>query len=106
MMSSAKDVYACGDCCEAYDYVYASGRLSPIWPNAYIGGRVAGYNMSGLENEYRGGTAMNSLNYFGLEMATAGMAVPPAEPGYEVFTRETSTGYRKIVINPDGKLVG
>jgi len=106
MMSSVPDVYACGDASEAYDYVYGAGRLSPVWPNAYIGGRVAGYNMAGLPTRYRGGTAMNSLNYFGLEMATAGMASPPSPEGYEVLKSEGAGTYRKLVVNAEDKLVG
>ncbi len=106
MMSSVPDIYACGDASEAFDYVYGSGRLSPVWPNAYIGGRVAGYNMAGLPTRYRGGTAMNSLNYFGLEMATAGMASPPSPEGYEVMKSEGAGVYRKLVINAEDKLVG
>ena len=106
MMTSISDIYACGDASEAYDYVYGSGRLSPVWPNAYIGGRVAGYNMAGSPTRYRGGTAMNSLNYFGLEMATAGMASPPSPEGYEVLKSEGPGSYRKLVINAEDKLVG
>ena len=106
MMTSVSDIYACGDVSEAYDYVYGLGRLSPVWPNAYIGGRVAGYNMAGLPTKYRGGTAMNSLNYFGLELATAGMASPPSPEGYEVLTKQGEDVYRKLVINSEDKLVG
>ncbi|MGI2335676.1 MAG: NAD(P)/FAD-dependent oxidoreductase [Dehalogenimonas sp.] len=106
MMTSLQDVYACGDASEAYDYVYGSGRLSPVWPNAYIGGRVAGYNMAGLPTKYRGGTAMNSLNYFGLELATAGMASPPSEEGYEVLVKKGEDCYQKLIINAEDKLVG
>ncbi|MDV2990079.1 MAG: FAD-dependent oxidoreductase [Dehalogenimonas sp.] len=106
MLTSLPNVYACGDASEAYDYVYGSGRLSPVWPNAYIGGRVAGYNMAGLPTPYRGGTAMNSLNYFGLELATAGMASPPSEEGYEVLVKKGEDVYQKLIINAEGKLVG
>ncbi|AKG53365.1 nitrite reductase probable [NAD(P)H] subunit [Dehalogenimonas sp. WBC-2] len=106
MMTSVTDIYACGDASEAYDYVYGAGRLSPVWPNAYIGGRVAGYNMAGLPTHYRGGTAMNSLNYFGLEIATAGMASPPSPEGYEVLKSESEDSYRKLVINSEDKLTG
>ncbi|MFC2019060.1 NAD(P)/FAD-dependent oxidoreductase [Chloroflexota bacterium] len=42
MATSHPDVYACGDVAEAYDFVYGENRLAPIWPNAYLGGRVAG----------------------------------------------------------------
>jgi NAD(P)H-nitrite reductase large subunit len=101
MSTSYPDVYACGDAAEAYDFIYGANRLTPIWPNAYIGGRVAGYNMAGTRTEYRGGAAMNSLNYFGLDIATAGIVVPPADRHWEVVSQRNNGAYRKIVLNDD-----
>jgi len=68
MATSHPNIYACGDVAEAYDFVYGESRLTPIWPNAYIGGRIAGFNMAGGTTEYLGGTAMNSLSYFGFDI--------------------------------------
>ena len=65
METSYPGVYACGDVAEAYDFIYASNRVVPIWPNAHIGGRIAGPNMAGQNAEYDGGTAMNSLKKVG-----------------------------------------
>ena len=76
MATSSANVYACGDVAEAYDFIYGENRLTPIWPNAYLGGRVAGFNMAGVPTEYPGGTAMNSLKYFGLAIVSAGMVRP------------------------------
>ena len=104
METSSADIYACGDAAEGYDFVYGSNRLSPIWPNAYIGGRVAGYNMAGVTTEYPGGTAMNSMKYFGASIVTAGMSAVPAED-CEVITVKEDGVYRKIVLK-DGLLVG
>lgn len=104
MMTSHPDVYACGDVCEAYDFVFASNRLSPIWPNAYIGGRNAGLNMAGRETEYAGGTAMNSLKYFGLAIASAGISVPPDDT-YEVIGTRFDHTNKKVVIK-DGLIMG
>lgn len=104
MMTSVSDVYACGDVAEAYDFVFGLNRLSPIWPNAYMGGRVAGMNMAGIETEYRGGTAMNSLKYFGLALASAGITVPP-DASYEVVSSRTDHINRRIVIK-DGVIQG
>jgi NAD(P)H-nitrite reductase large subunit len=101
MSTTYPDVYACGDAAEAYDFIYGTNRLTPIWPNAYIGGRVAGYNMAGTRTEYRGGAAMNSLNYFGLDIATAGIVVPPADRHWEVVSQRNNGAYRKIVLNDD-----
>ncbi|MFC2045353.1 NAD(P)/FAD-dependent oxidoreductase [Chloroflexota bacterium] len=37
MGTSSPDIYACGDVAEAYDFIYNENRLTPIWPNAYVG---------------------------------------------------------------------
>lgn len=100
MSASASDIYACGDVAEAYDFVYGENRLTPIWPNAFMGGRVAGLNMAGVPTEYEGGTAMNSLKYFGLAIVSAGMATAP-DDSYEVLNSKSNHAYRKVVLKDD-----
>jgi len=104
MATSHPDVYSCGDVAEAYDFVYGENRLTPIWPNAYIGGRVAGYNMAGVSTDYPGGTAMNSLNYFGLDIVSAGIVTPP-DNSYEVLSSRNDGTYRRLILK-DGMVVG
>jgi NAD(P)H-nitrite reductase large subunit len=101
MATNYPDVYSCGDAAEAYDFVYCANRLTPIWPNAYIGGRVAGYNMARVKAQYPGGTGMNSLNYFGLDIAAAGIAVPREGDGYELINKQKDTVYQRIVLKDD-----
>jgi NAD(P)H-nitrite reductase large subunit len=103
MATSCPDVYACGDVAEAYDFVYAGNRLSPIWPNAYLGGRIAGQNMAGMTTEYQGGTAMNSMKYFGMNLVSAGMAIAPI--GSEVLTARHGNIYKKVILK-DGVIIG
>jgi len=105
MMTSHSDVYACGDAAEAYDFLYDMNRVIPILPNAYIEGMVAGGNMAGEDTEYSGGTAMNSLNYFGLDIATAGMVNPLEGGEYEVMSVRNEDSYQKIILRKD-RLVG
>jgi NAD(P)H-nitrite reductase large subunit len=104
MATSSPDVYACGDVAEAYDFVYGENRLTPIWPNAYIGGRIAGFNMAGIPTEYPGGTDMNSLKYFGLDIVSAGIVAPP-DDSYEVLSKRYDNIYRRVVLK-DGLVVG
>ncbi len=104
MATSHPDVYACGDAAEAFDFVFDGNRLSPVWPNAHVGGRVAGLNMAGVATEYAGGTAMNSLTYFGVAIASAGIAVAP-DASYQTVSRRQDRAYRKIVVK-DGRVVG
>jgi len=105
MATNHPDVYACGDAAQAYDFVYRENRLSPIWPNAYIGGRTAGFNMAGIATEYPGGTAMNSLNYFGVDIASAGMPTAPDDGGYEVISKQEGSTYQKVILK-DNIIVG
>ena len=104
MATSVPDVFACGDAAEAYDFLRHENRVNPIWPAAYSGGKVAGANMAGVPAEFKGGTAMNAMKYFGLHVLSAGMVVPPDE-SYEVVSRRENGSYQKIVIK-DGLLKG
>lgn len=104
MATSEPDVYACGDAAEAYDFVYNENRLTPIWPNAYLGGRVAGLNMARVPTEYPGGTAMNSLKYFGVEIASAGMVIP-TDDSYEIVSQQHGDNYRKVILK-EGLITG
>ena len=105
MVTNHPDVYACGDAAEAYDFIYGANRLTAIWPNAYIGGRTAGQNMAGVKAEYPGGTAINSLNYFGLDIAAAGIVVPSDSNGYELMSKQNGDVYQKLVLK-DNLIVG
>jgi NAD(P)H-nitrite reductase large subunit len=104
MKTSVPGVYACGDATEAYDFVYGENRLTPVWPNAYTGGRVAGLNMAGKKAEYEGGTAMNALKYFGVNIVSAGMVSPP-DDSYQVLIKRGDRIYKKVIIK-DGKIQG
>ena len=104
MQTSGPDIYACGDVAEAHDFVYGENRLTPIWPNAYTGGRIAGFNMAGVTTEYQGGTGMNSMKYFGVNIVSAGMATPP-DDSYEILSSQDDNVYRKVILK-NGLVVG
>jgi nitrite reductase (NADH) large subunit len=105
MATSHPNVYSCGDVAEAYDFAYEENRLSPIWPNAYIGGRVAGFNMAGIPTKYAGGTPMNSLNYFGIDITSAGIPTAPNDDSYEVISKQGSNTYQKVILK-DNLIIG
>jgi NAD(P)H-nitrite reductase large subunit len=44
---------------------------------------------------------MNSLNYFGLDIATAGVVVPPDDKHWEIVSQRNDGAYQKIVIGDD-----
>ena len=47
---------------------------------------------------------MNSLNYFGLDIVSAGMVIPP-DDSYEVLARQSNSTSRRIVLK-NGRVVG
>lgn len=106
METSVKGVYAAGDVAMAKDFFSANQRLLPIWPDAYKQGRVAGYNMVGVERIYEGGLAMNSIELFGISTISTGN-ISPTEEDYEVLVKvdEKRWRYRKIVLK-DNRIVG
>ena len=61
-------------------------------------------NMAGEDAEYPGGVPMNSINYFGLNIVTAGLIAPEGDD-YEEISSKVDGDYKKLVIK-DGLLVG
>lgn len=92
MNTSHPDVFAAGDV----------AALSGIWPNAMLQGQIAGNNMCGEEMTYTDTYCMkNTISFFGL--ATLSLGKYQAEEGDEIFVRESSTCYQRLIIN-DGKI--
>lgn len=107
MATNVPDVYACGDVCEGFDFVLQANRVVPIWPSAYMGGRVAGFNMAGREAEFFGGTSMNALKYFGLSIISGGITTPDAPQDYEILTHvQSEDGVYKKVVLKDNMVMG
>ena len=48
---------------------------------------------------------MNSLNYFGVDITSAGLPTAPHEAGYEVATKQDGSTYQKIILK-DNIIVG
>ena len=66
LQTSVPDVYAAGDCAEAFDKVSGTTMVSAIQPNAAEQARVAAFNMVGQRTELRGVTQINVLDTLGL----------------------------------------
>lgn len=107
MRTSVPNIYACGDCAEVYDFIADSFRLTPLWPTAHVGGRIAGANMAGMEKEYIWGTGMNAVDFFGFPVISAGFINPPDGEEVEVLTKLDLDRkiYKKFLIR-DGHIVG
>ncbi len=66
LQTNVPDVYAAGDCAEAFDKVSGKTIVSAIQPNAAEQARVAALNMVGQKAELRGVTQINVLDTLGL----------------------------------------
>lgn len=105
METSVKDIYACGDCAEIYDFVFGANRVLPLWPTAYTGGRIAGFNMAGEEREYTLATSMNAMHFFDYYIINAGLNVPNDSEEFEVIYSLEGEKYRKFALK-NGRIAG
>ena len=48
---------------------------------------------------------MNSLNYFGIDITSAGMPTAPDDDGYEVISKQDRSTYQKVILK-DNIIVG
>ncbi len=101
MATNVENVFACGDASHAHDFVTGVNRLLPLWPNAYVGGRIAGLNMAGIPSEHRWATNMNSVDFFGLPMVSAGFMEKPDRKDYHELIREENGFYAKLILHQD-----
>jgi NAD(P)H-nitrite reductase large subunit len=107
MRTTVPNIYACGDCAEVYDFILDNYRLTPLWPTAHVGGRIAGFNMACVEKEYVWGTGMNSVDFFGFPVISAGFINPPEGQEMEILIKNDPEKmiYKKLLIK-DNRIVG
>ena len=70
--TSAKHIYAAGDCAAGPDLISGERVVHAIQPTAVDHGRVAGANMAGKRVKYAGSLLMNILDVAGLQCASFG----------------------------------
>ena len=87
METNIPGIFAAGDVVEAYDLIYQARRLTPIWPDAYRQGSIAGYNMSGIEKRHEGSLLMNAIEFYSLPFTSVGLIEPNSK-----FNPVSSTG--------------
>lgn len=70
--TTAKDIYAAGDCTQTRDVSSGQSRIMALLPNAYMQGECAGVNMAGGNMRFDKAIPMNAIGFFGLHIITAG----------------------------------
>lgn len=104
METNIANIFAAGDVVELDNIT--SGRKQPIaiWPNATIGGAVAGANITGEERVFPGSFPMNSVEICEIPTISMGLT-EPEEEGFEILSRSEGLNYKKVVLKED-KIVG
>ena len=95
MATSNPDVFSAGDVAQFFDVVGAQ-RMIPLWPNAVVGGRIAGYNMAGQNIPDKGGIDANAVNVFDMPIAAGGS--PKAEHDETIIGNNPDT-WVKMYLN-------
>ncbi len=104
METNVPDVYAAGDVTQAYDKILKSYRTIPIWPNACLQGKIAGYQMAGNKKyQYEGSFMMNSIEVANIPTISIGLTNPPQDNGFQVIKKfdRGSDVYRKVILRGD-----
>lgn len=104
MRTNIDSIYAAGDVAETMDAVTKTQRLSPIWPNAVIQGKYAGWNMAGLSKPFIEQVSMQNTSEFReVPFISVGLVNPPDIENYEILIRydKYNGTYRKLVLKDD-----
>ncbi len=104
MSTSAKDVYACGDCTESRDILTSENALILLWPNAVLQGKTAGYNCVGVRRKYRGFIRVVGMDIFGVHVASIGHIA--AAIGDATITEKVYGDIYHQLVLKNGSIVG
>lgn len=88
--TTAKDIYAAGDCTQTKDVSSGESRVMALLPNAYMQGECAGINMAGGNASFDKVIPMNAIGFFGLHIITAG------NYSGEAYTENGSSRYKRL----------
>jgi NADPH-dependent 2,4-dienoyl-CoA reductase/sulfur reductase-like enzyme len=85
MRTSVPDIFAAGDVALGPSVFGEAYAACALWPTAVEQGRVAGANLAGHEQAYRGSLNMNVAEMFGLTVASLGRFSPSGETNESVI---------------------
>ena len=72
METSARGIYAAGDCCQGNNIQSGQTQIIGLWANAGVQGRVAGRNMAGVGDETDGNILHNITHFLGMDFIGLG----------------------------------
>jgi phenylglyoxylate dehydrogenase epsilon subunit len=98
-------IYAAGDVAAAPGFFGTGNEMNPILPEALEQGRVAGTNMAGEKERYRGSMSWNFLSSFDQQIFNVGRTGPGLDEPVQRLEREEGPGYLQMVFR-NGSLIG
>jgi NAD(P)H-nitrite reductase large subunit len=104
LQSNVEGIYAAGDVAQARDLLTGELKTTPIWPNAVAQGKLAAYNMAGIERIYTGEVGLqNAVEFRRVPAIAFGMSKATEAEGYEVMKlhRPADGIYKKVVLQGD-----
>ncbi len=106
MRTSVPDIYAAGDVAQGRSILCEEKDLFTLWPDAMEQGKIAAYDILGIDREYQGGIGMNSVKFYGVPFISIGNINDEAEDcnTYTRFNHEKNI-YRKVIIK-DKRIFG
>ncbi|MDR3112200.1 MAG: FAD-dependent oxidoreductase [Elusimicrobiota bacterium] len=99
MQTSAKDIYAAGDCIQSLDLLSNESKILALWPNASNQGETAGLNMSGAKVKAPASFAMNAISFFGMQLISAGII--DGEKTVKSIVESSDSSLKKLNIHDD-----
>jgi len=106
MMTSKRDIYACGDCIEYKDAITNKPTINMLWINSRIQGEITASNIIGIEREYLGEYNITGVSIFNKHVIAAGRKEEELRGRkYDVVEEKREDRYYKIIIS-DGKIIG
>lgn len=113
------NVYACGDCCVVRNLITGKYTYTPLGTTANKMGRVAGANIAGEREEFKGVLGTSIIRVFDLEIGKTGLTLQEAknegfDPIETYITANTKASYFKnnglvylnVVADRGGRILG
>ena len=106
METNVEGIYAAGDVAQARDFFSGEQVIYGLWPSAVEQGDVAGRNMAGFKETYRGNLKMNVTRIFAMPIASMGDFGSKRVAETLIKKDEERNIYRKICFDEKGVIIG
>ncbi|VVC03789.1 Coenzyme A disulfide reductase [Candidatus Bilamarchaeum dharawalense] len=106
MQTSANDIYAAGDCCEATNLITKKPCFSKLATTAYLQGMVAGVNAVGGQKKYAGTLTTFVSKFMSYEIASTGLTENDARAnGFDVVSSRINATAKPEVFPDNNKII-